>query len=1044
MFFFHERVSFKTKAAKRKTCCAKLARTFVFFTVLISGILFSIRSTAQKIDGETTMNFELFSSKDGLSQGFVRCIYQDKKGYMWFCTKDGLNKYDGYRVTVYRSGGENKYSLPENYVTAVTEGEHGEMWIGTFSKGVCVFDQKRGTFRSIKNTDSWGAVYSINIRNKRIIVACTNNIISLKTSGESDSTAPLTKGAPQSIELDVNKLFYNKGFANYRFQKNQFTFLSNDSLILSDNQNIYLITYLSGAGSWEINKTKIVSSANEVKDALHSARLPHTTRLVIINSSNIYIYNYVTSKIESHTHFNDHNLKIESKIITSDHSMILVTNSGNYLFNTLTCKVQKINQNLPPLMDESIIDKNNILWVATTGFGVLKYDARKHIFPINIDTLSAAPFLIDIYNSTVYVYSLYPLFNDNAANRIYNNRLDCLLNKFKKDSDLHNIHHYSKELNAFILMLKAKKILHNNIQHITFFIDHNSTMKMITIKVDDQSFEDVINLPFKGVPFENRIISKLVETKQECIWFGTDQGLFMMDKNKKTWRTWRHDPANKASLSSDQIFSIASDPAAPDKYLWIGTNGGGLDRLDMSTNRFTHYTTSEGLPSNVIYGIVNDRSGSLWVSTTMGLTKLTTQKNSAQISTKSFTTEDGLIYNEFSRYQYGHLNDSELILGGVGGMFKFNPEKISIESQKCNVEFTGLYFYNKLFDFTSDKKIIDCPIQFANKLVIPPDKNTFTIEFAAIDHAPQNKKRYKYLLEGSTDQWVETVNNANYVTFTNLPAGKYTLRVRAKLHDGEWNNDDVASIKIVVRSPWWLTWWFKSIILVCLLTCVYLIFKTRSIRLARVKEMRKQIAGDLHDEIGSTLSSVNIASTLMISKMDTDREELTDLISRISENTSKMMESMNDIVWAIDNRSDQLQNVLVRLLNFAAETLEPLGYKIEFKNLTDLKKIKLNPAEKKNIYLILKEVVNNIAKHAAADHILIAVAPAEKNYIRVSIKDNGRGFEKNQVSNKMSGHGINSITLRAKELNWKLSINSSPGAGTEIIITMKTHKYHWN
>ena len=242
----------------------------------------------------------------------------------------------------------------------------------------------------------------------------------------------------------------------------------------------------------------------------------------------------------------------------------------------------------------------------------------------------------------------------------------------------------------------------------------------------------------------------------------------------------------------------------------------------------------------------------------------------------------------------------------------------------------------------------------------------------------------------------------------------YKLNIRAAINDDDWNNSDVATINIVVESPWWFTWWFKLTTIVCLLTCIYYIYKFREIRLGKVKAMRKQIAGDLHDEIGSTLSSVNIASTLMITKIDTDREALTDLISRVSENTSQMMESLNDIVWTIDNKSDQLHNVLIRLLNFAGETLEPSGCKIEFKNLVDLKKIKLNPAEKKNIYLILKEVINNIAKHAAANHILIAVIPVEKNCLMVSIKDNGRGFENDQKSNKMSGHGINSISLRAK------------------------------
>lgn len=1045
MFFFEQTRNFNAKTTIHKPSWSNMFRSFIVFAIFVGGFLFSVRVFGQNIDGTITMNFELFSSNDGLSQGFVRCIYQDKKGYIWFCTKDGLNKYDGYRVTVYRNNKEDKYSLPESYVTAVTEGDHGEMWIGTLTKGVCVFDQKKGTFHSIKNTDSYGTVEAMYVKNNRIIVALENNIVSLKTAGDSVALPQSAKNAINSTELDVNKLFSYYGLAKYRFQKYQITFLSKDSLYLSDNQNLYLLTYLSNASRWVINKTKIISSPDQAKDILISGRLPNTTKLAITNSNNIYVYNYATSRIESQTHFNNPQFKILTGIITSDHSMIVSTESGNYLFNMLTNSLKKINQSLPQIISISIIDKNNTLWVATGGVGVLKYDDRKHIFPVNPDKLSAIPFVLDVFNSTIYIYPPNPLFDQNEMDKPYYDHLGCLLKKFNTDSNLYNYHHYNKEIHAFILLLKAKKILQNNIEHITFLIEYNSTMKMITIKLDDESIEDITPLPFKNSNNENRAISKLIETKQGIIWFGTDQGLFRLDRNKKTWRTWQHESLNKTSLSSNQIFSIAADPALPDKYLWIGTNGSGVDRLDISANIFTHYTTNEQLPSNVIYGLVDDKSGALWASTSMGLSKITTQKNTAQISIKTFTTDDGLDNNEFSRYQYGHLNDSELILGGVGGMFRFNPEKIKVESYKSNIEFTGLYFYNKLFDYNSDKKIIDCPIQFAHKIVIPPDKNMFTIEFAVIDYIPKNKKRYYYFLEGYTDHWIETVNNANNVTFTNLPAGKYTLYIRATVNDGEWNNNDVASINIVVKSHWWFTWWFKSVVLICFLAFLYLIYKARAKRLGKVKAMRNQIAGDLHDEIGSTLSSVNIASRMMINKMDTNPEDLTALISRISDNTSKMMESMNDIVWAIDNKSDQLHNVLTRLLNFAAETLEPSGCKIEFRNEVDLRKIKLNPAEKKNIYLILKEVINNIAKHAAANDILISVVQVRKNYLMLSIKDNGKGFEKEQESNKMSsGHGINSISMRAKEQNWKLSINSIQGAGTEIKIVMKTHKYHWN
>jgi len=309
------------------------------------------------------------------------------------------------------------------------------------------------------------------------------------------------------------------------------------------------------------------------------------------------------------------------------------------------------------------------------------------------------------------------------------------------------------------------------------------------------------------------------QDRRGVFWLGTLDGLQRFDPVTASFKRYQNDPHDASSLSFNVVRAIHEDPFQPDKYLWVGTGGGGLNRFDLETETFKHFTEKDGLPDNVVYAILSDSPdfplktlkedrGNLWMSTNNGLSKF----NPRTHQFKNYDVKDGLQDNEFNSCAYFKSSSGELFFGGIGGFNAFYPEDIQDNRHVPPVVVTDFQIFNKPVPFgsprsevRSPKSILKKPIAETEEITLSYEHKVFSFEFAALDYTDPAKNRYAYKMENFDRDW-QQAGTKRTATYTNLNPGEYIFCVKAANNDGVWNEEG-ASIRITIMPPWWRTWW---------------------------------------------------------------------------------------------------------------------------------------------------------------------------------------------------------------------------------------------
>jgi len=296
-----------------------------------------------------------------------------------------------------------------------------------------------------------------------------------------------------------------------------------------------------------------------------------------------------------------------------------------------------------------------------------------------------------------------------------------------------------------------------------------------------------------------------------------------------------------------------------------------------------------------------------------------------------------------------------------------------------------------------------------------------SFDFAAMDFSQPGKNLYQYKLDGFDKDWIQS-GTQNSATYTNLDPGTYTFRAKGSNSDGVWNETGT-SVELVILPPWYMTWWFRTLLSIAIIALVYVFYRYRLQQALRLQAVRNRIASDLHDEIGSNLSNISIFSSVAQQNASNENNAL---LKKISEYTQVSMEAMSDIVWMINPRNDRFENIFTRMRSLAAEIFEAKHCALHIELDDKLNNIKLNMEKRKNFYLIYKEAINNVAKYAACKDVWINMQ-LHHNEVLLHIKDNGNGFD---VAKRKNGNGLFNMQQRADMLNGKLVITSKPDGGT--------------
>jgi signal transduction histidine kinase/ligand-binding sensor domain-containing protein/DNA-binding response OmpR family regulator len=788
------------------------------------------------------VTFRHLSIDDGLSQNAVYSMLQDKQGFMWFGTKDGLNRYDGRKFVVYQHDPFDSTTISDAYVSRLLEDSRGVIWTGSLSGDINVFQRESGVFCKISMVNKLG---------ENVI---TNEITDI-AEGPDGSIWIATKG-----DGLFNVLVDDSKSCNYNFRRflhdpaDDLSLNSNriGNLFFDENQTFWVGTE-EGLNQFHESNATFTRTVFETKhpeapagSGEHKITSMHLSRAgdfwigapsgLIKFDRNSGDYEFYPNKYEilEYGWGSIH-------IIVEDHTghLWLGTVAGLMKFDPSTKQYSYYRHD--PLNSRSLsyniissllIDKTGILWAGTSGLGINILDFKANRF----NTLVRTP----DPSSRIAGFSIRSILEDNSgdvwisADVLYHwNRETGKLKSFETTSDqideFGNTGAYSmiQASNGLLWFATSQGLFSydpstNEQRHYKYtpgiesglkyqevnavFEDRDNSIWIAThnyfsILTNEQTgtfkhFRYKLSDHSIGIPRP-----EIFQDIGGIFWLGTADGLVRFDPETETFKKFLNNPVQPNSLSNNHIKSIIEDPVQPKKYLWVGTSG-GLNKFDYRAGTFEHFTVKQGLPNEVVYGILPDDDGNLWFSTNKGLSRFKPETGRF----RNFDVFDGLQSNEFNTGAYFKSKKSgELFFGGIQGLNYFYPNQIKDNSHHPPVVLTGIKLGNRPISNRSDPEMLHAAIPALDHITLSHHDDVITFEFAALDFSAPGKNQYAYMLEGLNEDWILSGNLAS-ATFTNLPSGEYTFRAKGSNNDGIYNEEGL-SLSVIVTPPWWHTWW---------------------------------------------------------------------------------------------------------------------------------------------------------------------------------------------------------------------------------------------
>ena len=492
---------------------------------------------------------------------------------------------------------------------------------------------------------------------------------------------------------------------------------------------------------------------------------------------------------------------------------------------------------------------------------------------------------------------------------------------------------------------------------------------------------------------------------QKRIWIGTNRGLHCLDSSMQ----YLFKVKDTLGDNTLRTFCVWNS----DEMLVSGRGIYSVKIQDKKIHTSTFHPFFNDINVTLIY---KDHAGKLWAGTDQGLYRV----DSATKEIELFDYAENVQGNGFN-YDASFVSSKNILfLGGVNGINYFIPENIPSLNHLLNVSI------QKVRVNEDDSSYISKASAFS----LQYNQRSMEVSFVAPYYFNANKVRYRYMLEGFAEEW-KNIGNNNSVLFTSLPSGNYVFRVAASIDGTHWH-ESKETIKFTIQLPFWKTWWFISLAAIVVGSSIYTLYKYQLNKKLEVERFRLRVSRDLHDDIGSTLSSINI---LCKSSMSNDMENGNDsmiLLQKIQQRSQKTLDAMDDLVWSTKPGNDSLDSLIVRMREYAAEVLEAAGISFSLESPDSLNYVKLNMQQRKNLYLIFKEAVNNLAKYSKTKKASIRFEQ-QKKYLRMIIIDEGAGFT---ITSIKKGNGLDNMQSRAAEMNAQLEIHSGEGKGTTVSVQM--------
>ena len=749
--------------------------------------------------------FSRYQVENGLSNNTVMCSLQDKNGFLWFGTKDGLNRFDGYTFKIFRTDPEDTTAIGSNFVRNLAEGTAGKIWVGT-DRGLYEYDSETETFRFLKNSsteevrdieiDQKGNVWFISgstlvrysektkkikrYRNSEFFEASSISNIIDNEVWISTRRGTIEHYQAHSDTFVSYDMFENSPYTSSKWIERIFNTGRGSLLVGTSNQGVKIFTLKSGNYrdllTFNSDKTEIFA-----RDFLHESG----DRYWFATESGIFIYDLHTDKyFHISKQYNDPYSISDNAAYTlskdKDGGIWIGTYFGglNYypkqytLFEKFFPKVGE-NSLSGNAVREVIQDKYANLWIGTEDGGLNKFDLRTGKFtcfkptgkPTSISTTNIHGLLAT--GDTLWVGTF-----EHGLNLV-----DIKTGRVMK--------HYSTspEVNG----LKSN-FIHSIFQARSGEIYFCTTQGLHRYDRRNKNFPLVKEVP------EYIFYSTMFEDRDGTFWLGTYRdGVFYYNPNTGKKGYFLNSKYDKNSLSNNRVNSIYQDRLG---YLWFATEG-GLCKLKPGSKKFERYATKEGFPSDIIFSILEDEGGLLWISTSRGLVHFDPKTEKLKVYTKADgLLSDQLNYNSAYKDAFGRM-----YFGSVNGLVRFNPSEFTLNKFVPPVYITGFQVYSKELDSHTPGSPLKKSITFTEHIRLKHNQSSFSIDFAALSYTSPNRIEYAYKMEGLDKDWTHLKTNRK-VYFTELPPGKYTFKVKASTGTGVWNSGETPLI-IEILPPIW-------------------------------------------------------------------------------------------------------------------------------------------------------------------------------------------------------------------------------------------------
>lgn len=1074
----------------------------------ISFMLFNFTLLSATEEVIYNLKFKQLSAPHSLPTNEVQKVYQDRDGFIWFATRNGLCQYNGYETTLYKSNLYSPDLLTTNSITCLVDDNNNNLWIGT-SEGLNVMDKRTGEIKKYK---------APSISNNVVSALCVTRDNTLWVGTDNG----LCRYVPEKDTFVV---------CGDEFGDGRLRYVTIKSLLEDSDGDLWIGTWAQGLFRYSPSTDKVVVYPKINEQYSSHVIYEDSNKDIWVGSWGYGLFKLRNPKdmenvsYQSFLHENGDDSSLSDNIVydiaedINTHTLWVGTRSGLSILRLdesssfINYKSGKSDYRIPSDEVNSIMrDSQKNMWIGAIGGGVLMADTRQPAFALHT---------LNFGDEDIPVTSVRTLFADSDQNLWIGVGTYGLARREYVTGELKMYSHIPefsgvKDLPSLFAVVQRKKSgdiwfgMYNGgiyvyrkgekVKHLTTKNSAFLTSDCVSALYEDYEgncwigtrggigvrLSDGTDYRFETMNFNDSLsagwiyVRDIVQDMDNSVWLATSNfGVIHITGDVRQPSTLKYEnySFHNRKLITNTVLCMHIDRFG---RLWAGTEGGGLYLYNRSTGQFEEKTRTYSIPGDVIVSIEEDKSGNLWLGTVSGLVKLYVVAVGNDFSTRIYTSADGLQDNFIVNSSCSR--DGELFFGGHKGYNSFFPDKMEIPSQDTNFLITDIKIFNHSFKnlpVELQQKISPVMPTYTSKIELPYKYNNFSIEFAALTYKNPELNRYAYRLQNFDRDWQYTDADRRFAYYNNLPSGTYTFQLKATNENGEWSGY-VREFTVVVLPPFWATWWAYLLYMVLVLVIGVLIYRTIKKRILlqnalRLREMEKAKAEELnHAKLQfftnithELLTPLTIISAT-VDELKTQAPSHNDLYTVMNSNIQRLIRLLQQI---LEFRKAETGNLKLRVspgdlaafVRTGTESFKPLvkKRKIHFSLLCDPESI-VGYFDIDKLDKIMYNLLSNAAKYNKEDgfiQVTLSYDEEDREFVLLRVKDNGKGISREKQATLFKrfyegdyrkfntiGTGIGlSLTKDLVTLHGgTISVESEVDHGTEFIVRIPIERSYYD